>query len=184
MGLRRYVKKTEREGFLVVFVVLAGLAAYLTVARSERPGPPPLPAAAGVSEGMDKLWLEAALAKPDMRPVPDDGMFEDRAPAAPEPAPEPAPAAEPVPAPEPAPAFPTPRPAEEPLPAPRPRIAPMRDSMLGSGNSGNTSTAFLPYPKPAAPSAPAVVGGAASGATASAAVPAAKRRTMRPLTGK
>lgn len=182
MGLRRYVKKAEREGFLVVFLVLAGLAAYLTAARSERPDPPRLPAAAGVSEGMDKLWLEAALAKPDMRPVPDEGMFEERAPAAPEPGPEPTPAADPEPAPEPAPAFPTPRPVEEPLPAPKPRIAPMRDSMLGAGNSGNTSSAFLAYPKPAPPAAAVV--GAAAAATASAPFPAPKRRAMRPLTGK
>jgi hypothetical protein len=184
MGLRRYVKKTEREAFLVVFFVLAGLAAYLTMAQGERAAGPPRPEAVAASEGMDKLWLEAALVKPDLRPVPDDGMFEPepRA-AAPALAPDPAPAPTPEPAPEPTPAFPTPRPADEPLPAPKPRIAPMRDSMLGSGNSGNTSSAFLSYPKPAAPAAPAAVGGAASGATASAPRPAPKRRAMRPLTG-
>lgn len=187
MGLRRYVKKTERESFLVVFFVLAGLAAYLTLARGERAAGPPRPEAVAASEGMDKLWLEAALAKPDVRPVPDAGMFEPE-PEAAAPAPAlafvPTPAPAPEPAPEPAPAFPTPRPAEEPLPAPRPRIAPMRDSMLGAGNSGNTSSAFLSYPKPAPPAAPASVGGAASGAAASAPRPAPKRRTMRPVTGK
>lgn len=184
MGLRRYVKKTEREAFLVVFLVLAGLAAYLTMAKGERAAGPPRPEAVAASEGMDRLWLEAALAKPDVRPVPDAGLFEpepDAASQAAAPSPEPAPV--PEPAPEPAPAFPTPRPAEEPLPAPKPRIAPMRDSMLGSGNSGNTSSAFLSYPKPAAPASPAAVGGVVPGATASAPLPAPKKRRMRPLAG-
>lgn len=184
MGLRRYVKKTEKEAFLVVFFVLAGLAAYLTLAKGERAAGPPRPEAVAASEGMDKLWLEAALAKPDVRPVPDAGMFEREPEAsAPALAPEPTPAPPPEPAPEPAPAFPTPRPAEEPLPAPKPRIAPMRDSMLGSGNSGNSSSAFLSYPKPAAPAAPAAIGGAAPGATAAAPLPAPKKRRMRPLAG-
>lgn len=180
MGLRRYVKKGEREYFLVVFVVLAGLAAYLAMVRSERADAPRLPAAAGVSEGMDKLWLEAALAKPDMRPLPDEGMFEELVPQAPEPAPEPTPAAAPEPAPEPAPAFPTPLATAEPEPAPRPRISPMRESMLGSGSSGNTSAAFLAFPAKA-------VQGAVSPPSAPPARPSAlpaKKRTMRPLSGK
>lgn len=178
MGLRRYVKKGERETFFIVFVVLAGLAGYLCLPKAERAAAPP-PALSVSTGGMEKLWLEASLAKGDMRPLPDAEWAKEEPeavapPAAPAPAPE-AVAADP----EPEPSFPKPRPVA-PEPAERPRIAPMSESLLHGSHASNTSSAFLalparPSPATARPSPPPT-------APAAPAAPP-KRRTFRPLTG-
>lgn len=183
MGLRRYVKKNEGETFLIVFIVMAGLAAYLGPWGEKPAGTAtPLPTPVASDGGMEKLWLEASLAKGDMRPIPDEVRFEEE--AAPEPpallAPPPAVAEEPPPA-EPARSFPEPLPVAE---APqRQRLSPMRESLLEASRSASSSGAFLAFPKSSKEtSVPAAAAQAASPAAAAPAV-APRRRQWRPLSG-
>lgn len=183
MGLRRYMKTGERETFLVVFIVLAGLAAYLGSGAGRAPAPAPLPPLVASDGGMEKLWLEASMVKGDMRPIPDELSFEEG------PVPEAAPAAPP---PEPAPAAPEPEPAAFPTPLPaasseeaaeRPRIAPMSESLLNAGRSGSSSSAFLAFPKSAKETRPASTPAASASPAAPAPSTPPKRRVMRPLAG-
>lgn len=179
MGSRSSGKTGERETFLIVFIVMAGLAAYLGP-WGNKPAPPPsaVPRLVASEGGLEKLWLDASLGKGDMRPLPDKEELAE------EPAPEPPPqlAAVDAPADEPAPSFPEPLPVAEEAPE-RQRIAPMEESLLRSGgSSGSSSSAFLAFPTqtkgtraeapPQKPPPPA---------SASAAPP--KRRTWRAVTG-
>lgn len=185
MGLRRYVKKNERETFLIVFVVMAGLAAYLGPWGEKPPATAtPLPPLTASDGGMEKLWLEASLAKGDMRPIPDEVRFEeDAAPEAPAPPAPPAAAPEePAPA-EPARSFPEPLPVADSYDAPeRPRISAMRESLLDSARSGSSSSAFLAFPKNAQTSLPASAPSAVRPSPPVSPTPP-RRRAMRPLSG-
>lgn len=178
MGLRPLGKKGERETFLIVFIVLAGLAAYLGP-WGHKPPPtpsvvPPLMASEG---GLEKLWLDASLGKGDMRPLPDKEELTEE----PAPAPPPQLAAVDAPAAEPEPSFPEPLPvAAEPVE--RQRIAPMEESLLHSGgSSGNSSSAFLAFPAETKKTRAEAPKPAPTPASASAAPP--KRRTWRSVTG-
>ncbi len=128
---------------------------------------------------MEKLWLEASLAKGDMRPIPDEVEFEPE--SVPDAAPAPAAPAEPSPA-EPARSFPEPLPIAESFESPeRQRISPMRESMLESSRSGSTSGSFLAFPK-SVKEAPSPAYSPSSPARAASPAPP-RRRVMRPLTG-
>lgn len=183
MGLRRYMKTGERETFLVVFIVLAGLAAYLGSGAGRAPAPAPLPPIVASDGGMEKLWLEASMGKGDMRPIPDQVKFEEDT------VPEAEPAAPP---PEPAPAAPEPEPDAFPAPlaastyedaAERPRLAPMSESLLNAGRSGSSSSAFLAFPKSVKEARPSPTPAASASPAAPAPAAPPKRRVMRPLAG-
>lgn len=186
MGLRRYVKANERETFLIVFVVMAGLAAYLGPWGVKPPkAATPLPTPVASDGGMEKLWLEASLAKGDMRPIPDEVRFdEETAPEAPSlPEPPSVPPEEPA-APEPARSFPEPLPVAEAYEAPeRQRISPMRESLLETSRSGSASSAFLAFPKSVKETAPSPAYAPSASPAPSAFPTPPKRRLMRPLSG-
>lgn len=182
MGLRRIVRRADRWDYLMVVVVLGAVGAYLRFVSAHRPPPDAQkPLETRSSEGMDKLWLESALGKDDVRPLADADMLwrepEPEAPAAPAAG---AASAQPEAA-EPDRTFPTPSYAPEAEePAPRPRIAPMAESLMKDRSASATSSAFMEFPKPVK-AAPAP----ASPAPAPAPAPASPRpkRTFRPLAG-
>ncbi|MBI5594767.1 MAG: hypothetical protein HY928_01620 [Elusimicrobia bacterium] len=181
MGLRRIVRRADRWDYLMVVVVLAAVGAYLRFVSAHRPPPEgDKPLETRSSEGMDKLWLESALGKDDVRPLPDPDMLWRE----PEPETVRSAAAEPPSPPEAAETartFPAPDYAPEAAePAPRPRIAPMAESLLKDRSASATSSAFIEFPKPVkAEPAPAAT---AAPAPAPAAAPRPKR-TFRPLAG-
>ncbi|MBI3297924.1 MAG: hypothetical protein HYZ75_07165 [Elusimicrobia bacterium] len=150
--LRRLVRKADRWDFMLILLVL--VAVMELIRFTSRPEKPPETVESPKStspHGMDELWLEAALGKKDMRPVPDP-LIVWKEPVVEEPKVRQAVQvqSEPEPAAEEEPYFPTPAPAPEPRPAPeRPRIAPMAESFLGSSGGRAASSAFLDSPKPA-----------------------------------